>query len=110
MGNLTREQILARKLGTGEVELPDGSGTVRVRGLNRREALEMARVGDIVERDIQMVALGLVDPKLSEDDVRMWGEHDDSGTIEAVSRRIGELSRMVEGAGKSRVPSVRRRA
>lgn len=109
MGNLTREAILARKLGHDVVELPDGSGTVEVRGLNRGEALRLTAIEDHWERDICLVSAGLVDPVMTPDDVRAWGEQDDTGTLEAVSRRIGELSRMVEGAGKSGVSRSRRR-
>jgi hypothetical protein len=52
----------------------------------------------------------LVDPEMTEDDVRAWGETDDTGTLEVVSYRIGQLSRMVEGAGKSRVSRARKRS
>jgi hypothetical protein len=110
MGNLTREAILARKLGQRVVELPDGSGTVTVRALNRREALNVSDIDDVYERDAYMMSIGLVDPVMSVDDVKAWGEEDDTGTIEAVSRAIGELSRMVEGAGKSSVSRPRRRS
>jgi hypothetical protein len=110
MGNLTREAILARKRGNDVIELPDGSGTVEVRGLNRREAMHVAGIEDHYERDVYLISAGMVDPVMTEDDVRAWGEEDDTGTLEAVSRRIGELSRMVEGAGKSSVSRARRRS
>jgi hypothetical protein len=108
MGNLTREEILARKLGRDVVELPDG-GTVEVRGLNRREAIAVGEVEAGLDRDALLISLGMVDPQMTVEDVLAWGAEDDSGTLEVVSRRIGELSRMVEGAGKSRVPRTRRR-
>lgn len=109
MGNMTREAILARKLGRDTVEVPDG-GTVEVRGLNRREAMHVAGIDDHYERDVYLIATGMVDPAMTEEDVIAWGDQDDSGTLEVVSQRIGELSRMVEGAGKSRVPRARRRS
>lgn len=109
MGNLTREQILARKMGRTIVELPDG-GTVEVRALNRREALTMAKIQDHAERDVMLIAAGMVDPVLTEDDVRAWGEQDSTNVLEIVSRAIGELSGMVEGAGKSGVSRARRRS
>jgi hypothetical protein len=110
MSNLTRESILARKLGHQIVELPDGSGTVEVRALNRREALTVSAIDDLHERDTYMLSVGMVDPVMTAEDIVAWGEADDSGTIEAVSRAIGELSSMVEGAGKSRVSRSRRRS
>jgi hypothetical protein len=110
MGNLTREAILARKLGHDVVELPDGSGTVEVRALNRREAMHISGIEDHYERDVYLIASGMVDPAMTEEDVRAWGAEDDTGTLERVSYRIGELSGMVEGAGKSRVSRPRRRS
>jgi hypothetical protein len=110
MGNLTREEILARKLGQRVVELPDGSGTVTVRALNRREALTVSEINDVYERDAYMLSVGIVDPVMTIDDVKTWGEADGTGPIEFVSRAIGELSGMVEGAGKSSVPRPRRRS
>jgi hypothetical protein len=108
MGNLTREEILARKRGHDVVDLPDG-GTVEVRGLNRREAIEVGEVEAGLDRDALLISLGMIDPKMTVEDVLAWGVEDDSGTLEIVSRRIGELSRMVEGAGKSGVSRARRR-
>lgn len=110
MGNLSKDQILARKLGHDVVTLPDGSGTVEVRGLNRRESMTVSAVDDAGERDILLMSYGMVDPVMTPDEVRQWGDSDDTGTLEVVSRRIGELSRMVEGAGKSGVSRSRRRS
>jgi hypothetical protein len=110
MGNLTRDQILARKLGHDVFELPDGSGTVTLRGLNRREAMTSAAIEDHYERDAFLISAGMVDPAMSIDDVKAWGDADGTDTLEAVSRRIGELSGMVEGAGKSSVSGPRRRS
>ena len=108
MGNLTREQILARKMGQDVVEIE--GGTVTVRGLNRHEAMTAAAIEDHYERDAFLLASGLVDPAMSVEDVKAWGEVDNTNTLETVSRRIGELSGMVEGAGKSRVPRAGRRS
>jgi hypothetical protein len=110
MANLTRDQILARKQGHEVFELPDGSGSVTVRSLNRREALHVAELENLRERDAFLISAGLVDPVMTPEDVLAWGDTDDSNTLEAVSRKIGELSSMVEGAGKSGVSRTRRRS
>lgn len=107
---LTKEQILARRLGRDIVEIDDDGGTVEVRGLNRRESVEAGNYEDKVERDAFIIATGLVNPVMSMDEVLAWGTKDDGGTLEKVSLRIGELSRMVEGAGKSRVSRARKRS
>jgi hypothetical protein len=108
MGNLTREQILARKVGQKVIELPDGSGTVTIRGLHRGEALAIGAMQDLLERDAFLTSAGLVDPAMSVDDVKAWGASDGTDVLEFVSREIGVLSAMVEGAGKSRVSRARR--
>lgn len=110
MGNLTRDQILARKLGHEVLDLPDGTGSITVRGLHRNEAMTVAALDDHYERDAYLIASGIVDPVMTVDDVKAWGEADGTDVLEFVSRRIGELSGMVEGAGKSRVPRTRRRS
>jgi hypothetical protein len=109
MANLTREQILARRLGRDVVEIGDGE-TVEVRGLNRHEAIAAGEIDDKTERDAYITATGMVDPKMTIEDVKTWGEQDAGGILERVSLRIGELSRMVEGAGKSGVSRPRRRS
>ena len=109
MGNLTREQILARKLGRDVVEIDDGE-TVEVRGLNRHESIAAGEIDDKTERDAFIISCGMVDPQMTVDEVIEWGKNDAGGVLEAVSLRIGELSRMVEGAGKSRVSRARKRS
>lgn len=110
MSNLTRDQILARKMGQKVITLPDGSGTVTVRGLNRREALTVSGMDNMYERDVYLTACGMVDPAMTIDDVKAWGDSDGTDTLEFVTREIGVLSAMVEGAGKSGVPRARRRS
>lgn len=102
MGNLTREQILARKLGRGPLDIGDGE-IVQIRGLNRQESIAAGEIEDKVERDAFIIATGMTDPKMTIEDVLEWGRNDDGGTLEKVSLGIARLSRMVEGAGKSSV-------
>jgi hypothetical protein len=111
---LTREEILGRKLGHKTVELPDGSGTVVIRALSRNESLQVREAGPdqggtLAAADNLILHLGLVDPALSLEDVIAWTESDAAGVPSAVSYAIAEISGMVEGAGKSRVPGVRRK-
>ena len=103
MSNLTRDQILARKTGKGVATLPDGT-TVSVRALTRDEVLESQRRGDPAERDNFIVATGMTDPKLTEEEVAAWAAEADAGDLVAVTDRIAELSGLAQGAGKSGVP------
>lgn len=105
---LTRDQILARKMGHDLVQIGDDpDDVVKVRGLNREESIAVGQIDDHVERDRFLISAGLVDPPMTMEDVAAWGAQDGGGpgsALEKVSRRIGELSGMVEGAGKSGVP------
>lgn len=107
MANLTRADILARKLGRRVVELAD-AGTVEIRGLSHEEVTLGNKFTDINERTAYMVSRGLVDPELSFDDVVEWSQQGAAGDIVQLAEAIGELSGLSEGAGKSGVQAARR--
>jgi hypothetical protein len=104
--------LLTRKLPEADVDIPD-VGTIRVRALTRAEAL-YAQAGQdkhgVGEFEVRMLAAGLVDPQLSEDEVREWQTHAVAGDWEPITRKIGELSRMLADAGKEAYKSVRKRS
>jgi hypothetical protein len=78
-----------------------GMGDVHVRALNRLEAIAVQEVtGGTAASECRIVALGMVDPLMTEDEVGIWQEVSLAGEIEVVSRKIAELSGMLEGAGK----------
>ncbi|XTZ16416.1 hypothetical protein ACQSSU_03160 [Micromonospora echinospora] len=98
--------LLARRLPEDDVEI-EGVGTVRVRALSRAEAMKVQRLA-AKERDAHQIALGMMDPPMSVDDVKAWAAASPAGEMERVSRRIAELSGVIsEGAQKSGVPGVR---
>lgn len=98
---LTREEILAKATGGEVVNLPSG-GQVKVRGLSRNEAAGVRDRDGLQARDNYLIATGMVDPRMSEDDVAAWGAIEgQAGDLVAVSEAITRLSGMVEGAGKS---------
>lgn len=99
---LSRDDILARKTGRGEATLPDGE-KVAVRALTRDEVLEMNKIEDHKDRDNFIVATGMTNPKMSVEDVAVWGAEGNSGDLVAVTDRIAELSGLKQGADKSRV-------
>lgn len=108
---LSRDEILARKGGvkTEQFDIP-GVGTVVIRGLTRNEALQVRDAETTADKDNTLISHGLVEPKMSVDDVAAWADNESAGVMAALSERIGELSGMTEGAGKSRVPRTRRRS
>lgn len=99
---LTREEILARKTGRGKAILPDG-GEVEVRGLTRDEVLKSQEMKDTGEKDTFIIATGMVNPKLSVQDVQTWAATANAGDLVAVSDRIAELSGLTQDAAKSGV-------
>jgi hypothetical protein len=103
MANLTRAEILARKVGREIVPLPDGS-TVEIRGVTHAEVSTSNKFSDINERTAYIVSKALVDPELSFEDVLAWSQTGDAGDITTISEAAAVLSRLNEGAGKSGVP------
>jgi hypothetical protein len=102
MTNLTREQILARKIGRGSATLPDGS-TVGIRGLTRDEVLVSHELDGLAAVDSYLISTGMTDPKMTPEEVAMWAAAGDAGDLVAVSQAIALLSGLDEGAGKSSV-------
>lgn len=105
--SIDKAALLARRLGEGEHEIP-GFGTVRFRGLSRAEVLALRDLpGGVAASDRKMVAAALVDPALTEDEVKIWQENSLPGEIEALTVAIAELSGLGVGAPKSGVSGVR---
>jgi len=85
-----------------EVPIP-GVGTVTVRGLSRFEARLVQGVENEAAAERKLLALGLVDPKITEDDAARWQKVSDATELEAVTDKITELSGLKEGAAKEAV-------
>jgi hypothetical protein len=100
-----KAQLLAPRLDQGEVEIP-GVGTVTVRALSRFEMLSVERLqskGTLVyERAV--LALGMIDPALTEDEIAQWQKVSPAAEINVVAARINQLSGIGKGAAKSDVP------
>lgn len=69
---LSKEAFLKTGLPEETVSV-DGLGTVRVRSLSRAEFMEV-RDRDRAGWEIGLVAFGLIDPALTEEEVRAWRE------------------------------------
>lgn len=119
---MDKETLFKSRLTEDDVEVA-GVGTVRVRGLNRIEAMHVqdAKQGD--ERDRRIIAQGLVDPVLvipgllhetdgdksckACADVRRWQEASPADELEPVATKIAQLSGILEGSDKEDYKSVR---
>ena len=97
--------LLSRRIDEGKVEL--SVGTVRVRGLTRGEVFMTQKAGDTEAAERRIVALGMIDPPMSEDDVKQWHRNSPAGELEAVVAKIQELSGLGKGADKSGLQDVR---
>jgi hypothetical protein len=105
-GGMTAEDLRARLLKPRlpEEELPvPGVGMIRVRGLNRKEAMmtQSASGAEAIERKI--IAMGMVEPTMSESDVGRWQTSATAGELEPISRKIAELSGMLPNSAKEAV-------
>lgn len=107
-----KERLLARRIPEGTVEL--GEGVVTVRGLTRGEVLflhngkELGVIEDAASWECKMIALGMVDPPMTEDEVRQWQDSSPADELTAVNEKITELSGLAEGAEKSDLPEASR--
>lgn len=109
MARLTRDHLAGggRARGTETVELEDGD--VVVRALIRDEAIEVQNLEDLSARDNLIIALGMVDPVMTVEDVVAWAATAPAGEISTVSTRIAVISGMMEDSGKAAYKSPRRR-
>lgn len=98
------EEIPALEEDTVELK---GYGPVVVRGMSRYEAA-MSRTGnpDQFTSEKRILHFGMVSPTRTEEQAAKWLRGFSWGALEPVLLRIAELSGLVEGADKSRVPAA----
>lgn len=91
-----------------DVELPSGIGTVRVRGLSRQEAVTVAKIDDQTAMERLAMALGMLDPRMTESEIDEWSKVAVAADVQAVAQKISDLSNMQAGAGKGPTSSSKR--
>lgn len=92
--------LLARRLGDGEHEVP-GVGVLKIRGLSRAEVLEVQKLTDIAQSDRRMISLAVVEPKLTEADVKVWQENSGASEIEDLTKAVAALSGLAGESAKA---------
>lgn len=106
---MDKELLLKRKAVDGTRKVPiEGVGDVTVRGLSRSEVKAAQQLPED-ERENVLIALAIVDPELTPEEVGEWLDSAPAGDSTAVMDAVAELSGMSEGARKSGVPGVRKR-
>jgi hypothetical protein len=103
---MDKEALFAPRLPEDDVEVP-GVGTVRVRGLSRAEAMHVQAANGPEATERRILALGMVDPPLTEAEAGRWQKASPAGELEPVTDRIAELSGMKPGADKETYKSFR---
>lgn len=96
---MDKESLFKPRLPEDDVDVP-GIGKLRVRGLNRIEAMQVQNAGGTEATERKILALAMVDPKLTEDEVRQWQKAAPAGELEPVTTRVAELSGMAQGSDK----------
>jgi len=104
--SVSKEALFAARLPEDDVEIP-GVGSVRVRALSRGEVfgVQNAKGTPAIERKI--LALGMVDPTLTESEVQRWQDACPGGELDPVVDKIRELSGLADGAEKAAVLDFR---
>lgn len=101
--------LFTPRLPERDVDVP-GVGSVRVRGMSRIEVMLCQKIDDIAARERRMLAIGLVDPQLTDAEAGRWQDASPAGELEPVTNAIYELSGMGKGSSKSGVRGVRGRS
>lgn len=99
---MDKELLFKPRLPEADVDIP-GVGTVRVRGLSRVEAMLVQKAQGVDATERRILAYGMVDPEMTEVEVARWQKSSVAGEIEPVSRKIAELSGMLDNSAKEAV-------
>jgi len=89
-----------------DVEVP-GMGAVRVRGLSRLEAIGMQVAHGTAAIERRTIALAMIDPVMTEDEVGRWQRVSVAGELQGVADKIQALSGMADDSAKEAYKSVR---
>lgn len=97
------EDIIEKAVNDNEEDFTTSTGLlVRVRGLTRAEHLWSSNANDDrLELEARVISKGMVEPKLSREQVKNWQAKGNSKSVSEISEKIGNLSGFFEGADKS---------
>lgn len=97
---ISKEDLIKTRFGVEDVEIP-GVGTVKVRPLTRGEALQLQGVEmDVVEMEQKLLSRAMVEPKLTEAEVKEWQDNSAAGEIQVITEAIIRLSGMEQYAAR----------
>lgn len=100
---MDKAALLGMSVPTEEFDI-DGVGTLTLRGMTRYEMmLVFKRQENESELSAEQLSLsiGIVEPKLTEDEIAAWQKVAPGGLLNQIAVRINALSGLGKGAGKS---------
>jgi hypothetical protein len=110
MGKIDKTKLIGNRVrGVTDTHLIEGVGEVRFRGMSRTELLHASDVADkdgILAAERYTLSTCMVDPVLTEDEVRGWQEGSPGTEINDIAMKINALSGVKKGADKSVVSDV----
>ena len=86
-------------------EVPTAKGDVLVRGLSRYESLKLRDIPE-GQREAHVIAMGMVDPPMTLEQVHKWQAVAVGGDFEPLATAIGELSGLLESSEKDAYKSA----
>lgn len=102
---MDKELLFKPRLPEADVDVA-GVGTVRVRGLNRAEAMMIQEAKGAATIERKLLALGMVDPTLTEAEAGQWQKAAPAGELEPVTEKISELSGLLVDSDKEAYKSL----
>lgn len=104
---IDKAALLASR-GIGLVSVPLGElGEVKVRALTRAEALSFQGEHEAEDAEAKILAVALVEPKLTEDEVREWQKVAPAGELQPVVVAILKASGMEQDSPKEAMKRFR---
>lgn len=91
-----------------DVEIPD-VGTIRVRALSRYEIMLAGKTtgDDAMAMEQAMLAMAMVDPKMTKAEIAQWQKVSPIGQMQAVVHKVNELSGVNKESQKEAYKSLR---
>jgi hypothetical protein len=103
---MDRSELFRQRIPQEDIEILD-VGVVTVRGLSRHEAIVMQAQKGVLAQEMVMLCFGMVEPMLTEDEVKRWQRCSPAGELEPVTKLISRLSGMGPDADKESYKSLR---
>jgi hypothetical protein len=83
-----------------DVLLPKLGKTVKIRGLTRAEAIQVAEAKGTADRERKIITWGMVQPQLTYQQVETWYRQATAGDLQVLTLEISKASGVIEGADK----------